>query len=108
MRRKNNGLLTFNPYFTFKIRLRKGGNHFSEKYTKDGMNFCASILVYEKPGTALPRQRPEEKQFQSLCENGKKFLPIPLSYVQNTDILVFTIGMAPGTAGIARSEVLRG
>ena len=44
---ENNGLLTFTLYFTFKIRLRKRGNCFSEKYTKEGMNFCASILVYE-------------------------------------------------------------
>ena len=41
---------------------------------------------------------------QFFCENGKNFLPIPLSYVQNTDILVFIKGMESGMAGIARSE----
>ena len=73
------------------------------------MNFCASILVYEKADQLVFRTLEQETgEMQFFCENGKDFLPIPLSYVQNTDILVFTIGMAPGTAGIARSEVLRG
>ena len=50
-----------------------------------------------------PRDR-EPGKMQFFCENGENFPPIPLSYVQNTDILVFTNGMESGMAGIARSE----
>ena len=43
--KKSMVLLCFKLYFTFKMRLRKGGNSFSEKYTKNRIYFCTSILV---------------------------------------------------------------
>ena len=69
------------------------------------MNFCASILVYEKADQLVFRTLEQETgEMQFFCENGKDFLPIPLSYVQNTDILVFIKGMESGMAEIARPE----